>query len=117
MWKMINLYSTFHKLQPELEYRLHSNDLMADQELCIALQCGEDMIYLDYRQKRFSVSEISQGGSCVSIEVDERNLISYIIFGYSAEGAAEAKDSVEHADILQALFPKQQAVFYLTDKF
>lgn len=114
---MINLYSTFHKLQPELEHRLNGNDLMADQELFLTLQCGEDIIYLDYRQKRLSVSGSSQAGSRITIEVDERDLISYIIFGYSAEGAVEAKAPVEHADILQALFPKQQSVFYLTDKF
>ncbi|MEK3903762.1 GNAT family N-acetyltransferase [Paenibacillus sp. FSL R7-0179] len=117
MWKMINLYSTFHKLQPELEQRLNGNDLMAEQELFIALQCGEDRVYLDYRQKRLSVSQSSQAGSRISVEVDERELISYIIFGYNAEGAAEAGAPARHADILQALFPKQQAVFYLTDKF
>lgn len=117
MWKMINLYSTFHKLQPELEHRLNGNDLMAEQELFITLQCGEERICLDYRQKRLSVSGNSQSGSRITIEVDERNLISYIIFGYNAEGAAEAGAPARHTDILQALFPKQQAVFYLTDKF
>lgn len=117
MWKMINLHSTFHKLQPELEHRLNGNDLLAEQELSIALQCGEERICLDYCQKRLTVSGSSQAGSRISIEVDERNLISYIIFGYSTEGTTEAKAPVEHADILQALFPKQQAVFYLTDKF
>lgn len=115
MWKMINLYSTFHKLRPELERRLNDNDWTANQELCIALKCREERICLDYRHKQFSVSEDIPAGSCVSIEVDERNLITYMIFGYPAEGALE--EDAEHADILRALFPKQQAVFYLTDKF
>lgn len=115
MWKMINLHSTFHKLQPELERRLNDNDRTANQELCIALKCGEERICLDYRHQRLSVSEDIPAGSYVSIDVDERNLITYMIFGYPAEGAVE--EAAEHADILRALFPKQQAVFYLTDKF
>lgn len=115
MWKMINLYSTFHKLRPELERRLNDNDWTANQELCIALKCKEERICLDYRHKQLSVSGDIPAGSCVSIEVDERNLITYMIFGYPAEGALE--EDAEHADILRALFPKQQAVFYLTDKF
>lgn len=115
MWKMINLHSTFQKLRPELEHRLNTNNLMADQELYIALQCGEDHIYLDYKQKRLSVSDVSHAESYVEVEVDERNLITYLMFGYNAAG--RAKDSAEQANILQALFPKQQAVFYLTDKF
>lgn len=115
MWKMINLYSTFRKLQPELECRLNGNEFTANQELFIALQCGEDRICLDYRHKRLSVSGEIPAGSYVSIEVDERNLITYILFGYPADGAAE--EEAEHAEILQALFPKQHAVFYLTDKF
>ncbi|MFX3636218.1 MAG: GNAT family N-acetyltransferase [Candidatus Pristimantibacillus sp.] len=115
MWKIINLNSTFQKLQPELENRIIDNDLMAEQELHIKLQCGEDHIYLDYKQKQLSISDVSHAHSYVQIEVDERNLITYMMFGYHAADAD--KDSVEHANLLQALFPKQQAVFYLTDKF
>ncbi|WP_440960238.1 GNAT family N-acetyltransferase [Paenibacillus nitricinens] len=116
MWKMINLSSTFHKLQPELEDRLNRSNIIADQELHIALRSNEDCIYLDYKQKQLSVSDASNHTNpYTSIEVDERELMTYIMFGYNEAGAA--KDSTEQANILQALFPKQQAVFYLTDKF
>ncbi|SDF74774.1 Acetyltransferase (GNAT) domain-containing protein [Fontibacillus panacisegetis] len=116
MWKMINLSSTFHKLQPELEDRLSRSNIIANQDLHIALQCNEDCIYLDYKHKQLSVSDASNHENVyTSIVVDERDLMTYIMFGYNEAGAA--KDSAEHANILQALFPKQQAVFYLTDKF
>lgn len=116
MWKMINLSSTFHKLQPELENRLIHSNPIADRDLHIALQCNGDCIWLDYKQQQLSVSDASNPAhSYTSIEVDERDLMTYIMFGYNEAGAA--KDSTKHANILQALFPKQQAVFYLTDKF
>lgn len=116
MWKMINLSSTFHKLQSELENRLAGDAFTADQELHIALQCKEEVIYLDYKQHRLFISDNSNDThDYTQLEVDERDLMTYIIFGY--QGAAAAEYSAEHADILQALFPKQQAVFYLTDKF
>ena len=116
MWKMINLSSTFHKLQPELEDRLIRSNLLADQDLHIALQCNRECIYLDYKQQVLSVSDAGHPAhSYTSIEVDERDLMTYILFGYNEAGAA--KDSTAHANILYSLFPKQQAVFYLTDKF
>lgn len=116
MWKMINLSSTFHKLQPELADRLNRSSIIADQELHIALQCNENRIYLNYKQNQLSVSDASNHENVyTSIVVDERDLMTYIMFGYNEPEAA--KDSVEHANILRALFPKQQAVFYLTDKF
>ncbi|MOA02761.1 hypothetical protein D3C78_1222280 [compost metagenome] len=116
MWKMINLSSTFHKLRPELEERLNGSDLMAEKELHIALQCNADVVYLDYKQQQLSISDGSHDAQVYTpLEVDERDLMTYIMFGCHGTGAAE--DRIEHADILQVLFPKQQAVFYLTDKF
>jgi predicted acetyltransferase len=112
MWKMINLKSTFHKLQPELEQRLIGHDSIADQSLHIALRCGEDRIYLDYKDKRLSISDVSRPHAYIPLEIDERNLMTAIMFGYQAEDA-----TTEHAAALQALFPKQQAVFYFSDKF
>ncbi|MNJ65700.1 hypothetical protein D3C77_617300 [compost metagenome] len=115
MWKMINLSSTFHKLRPELEERLNGNDLMAEKELHISLQCNADVVYLDYKQKQLSISNANHNAQVYTpLEVDERKLMTYIMFGHEEDAA---KDGAEHADILQALFPKQQAVFYLTDKF
>ncbi|MBO9599815.1 MAG: hypothetical protein J7559_18585, partial [Cohnella sp.] len=70
MWKMINLLSTFRKLQPELEQRLHDNDSVANQTFHVALQCGEDRIYLDYEDKRLTVSDVSRSHAYVPIEVD-----------------------------------------------
>lgn len=112
MWKMINLHSTFRKLQPELEKRLNGNDSIADQQLHIALQCGEDRIFLDYQEKRLAVSDVSQSHTYVPIEVDERSLLTSIMFGYQATDGTK-----DHSHILQAFFPKQQAVFYFADKF
>lgn len=112
MWKMINLTSTFRKLQPELEKRLNGNDAIADQPLRIALRCGEDRIFLDYREQRLSVSDVGHSHAYVPIEVDERSLMTAIVFGYQTEEA-----TADHSRILQALFPKQQAVFYFADKF
>lgn len=112
MWKMINLNSTFKKLQPELEERLHGHASIADHPFHVALQCGDDRIYLDYREKRLTVSDVSQSHPYVPIEVDERNLVTAIMFGYQATAAAK-----DHDRLLQALFPKQQAVYYLADRF
>lgn len=112
MWKLMNLKSTFQKLRPELEKRLIDNESLPDKPLHIALRCGEDRIYLDYKEKRLSISDVSHSQTYVPIAVDERDLMSSIMFGYQAKD--ETKD---HAAVLQALFPKQQSVFYFTDKF
>lgn len=115
MWKMINLSSALHKLQPELENRLRGSALAADQELHIALQCNEEILYMDYKQRQLSISDTGKDAfDYIHLDVDERDLMTCIIFGYNE---ATAGKGAEHAGILQALFPKQQAVFYLTDKF
>lgn len=117
MWKMISLSSAFHKLQPELEDRLRGA-LTADQELHIALQCNEEIIYMDYQQHQLSISDTSKDDfDYTLLDVDERDLMTYIIFGYYEAAAERHVECAEHAGILQVLFPKQQAVFYLTDKF
>lgn len=116
MWKMLNLHATFHKLQSELEERLKRDILAADQELHIALQCNEETVYLDYKQHLLFISKAGKGmHEYTMITLDERDLMTYIIFGYHEP--SEAEKGGEHASILRALFPKQQAVFYLTDKF
>lgn len=115
MWKIINLNSTFHKLQPELEARLRGSALTADQELHVALRCKEQMVYMDYKQHQLSICDTgNEGTDYTQFNVDERELMTYMLFGYY-EAAGE--NGAGHACILQALFPKQQAVFYLTDKF
>lgn len=112
MWKMINLRSSFRKLRPELEQRLQASESIAGQQLHVEIQCGEDQVYLDYAEKRLSVSDAPQSQDYEPIVVDERELMTAILFGYQADDATK-----DHSRILQALFPKQQAVFYLSDRF
>lgn len=108
MWKMINSHSMLQKLQPELQQRL-SGSAYAQQQLRIKLQIGEDEVWLDYANQKLSISEQPNSiPAYETLQLDPYQLISYVIFGC---------DSADQEDLLQALFPKQQAVFYLTDKF
>src|SRR5690606_4325132 len=98
---------------PELQARLNSNEHFSHKALHIELQCGDERIYLDYEQHQLTVSSAcEQANAYQNVAVDERELISYIIFGYCAPAEAD-----ENTSILQVLFPKQNAVFHLTDKF
>lgn len=113
MWKKINFTSTFSKLQPELEARLQRNEHTGKQILQLDLYSGDEHIYLDYKQQQLTISTVcGHDVTYTPIVVDEYKLISYIIWGYD-----EANDEKEASLILQALFPKQHATFYISDRF
>lgn len=132
MWKIINLCSTLQKLQPELQRRLQAysetlskpidgarNDIIHNEQLPsniwhIALQCGSECVYLDYENQHLSVTpESKPAHNYQTITINEKELVTLIIFGYDEQLTLDS----EHNELLQALFPKQQAMFYLTDKF
>ncbi|MCR8657211.1 GNAT family N-acetyltransferase [Paenibacillus endoradicis] len=112
MWKKINFTSTFSKLQPELEARLQRNEHTAAQELHLDLYSGDEHIYLDYKLHQLTISQENVPNTTyIPLVVDELQLIKYIIWGYDeATNGAESR-------ILQALFPKQNATFYFSDRF
>lgn len=116
MWKMINLASIFHKLQPELEARLQQSKKLANKSLHIALHCADESIHLKYEAQQLTIDTAETIGSLTAhyqkVAVDEHRLISYILYGYSDD----AHSGTTH-ELLQALFPKQNAIFYNTDKF
>ena len=73
---------------------------------------------MDYHQHQLSSSGTSKYTfDYILLDLDERDLMTCIIFGYHEAAAERRAECAEHAGILQVLFPKQQAVFYLTDKF
>ncbi|HIW31342.1 MAG TPA: GNAT family N-acetyltransferase [Candidatus Paenibacillus intestinavium] len=120
MWKKINFNSTFTKLQPELEARLQRNEHIATQPLHLDLYSADEHIYLDYEQQKLTISQVSkQDATYIPCVVDEVQLISYIIWGYEAanDGSEEVIVGDEASRILQALFPKQNATFYFSDRF
>lgn len=113
MWKIINYNSTLHKLLPELQSRLNEHEVFSTHTKHIDLHCGEEHFYLDYAQQQLTISEVSNPShTYTAITLDEHDLISYIIFGFP-----QSDEMSEEANILHVLFPKQNAVFYLTDKF
>ncbi|URN92460.1 MAG: GNAT family N-acetyltransferase [Candidatus Pristimantibacillus lignocellulolyticus] len=113
MWKKINFTSTFNKLQPELEARLQHSEQTALQELHLDLCSGDEHLFLDYKHEQLTISQASLPNTTyMSLVVDEIQLIKYIIWGYD-----EANDNSDSFSILQALFPKQNATFYFSDRF
>lgn len=118
MWKFINFDSTFNKLQPQLEARIQANSQYEHQSLHIELQCEEHQLFLDYENGKLSLSNESKAASKpITITVEERDLIAYMMFGYKPNEVANPSLSDEQEDILNLLFPKQHSVFYLTDRF
>ncbi|CAM3904774.1 GNAT family N-acetyltransferase [Cohnella lubricantis] len=120
MWKMIHCRSMLQKLRPELEHRIRSSEY-AEQKLHLELRAGEDRFWLNYADRKLAVSQQADPFAAYeSLQLDPWQLISSVIFGY--EEASGGIDRPRQADsaasaILRTLFPKQQAVFYLTDKF
>ncbi|RIX49336.1 GNAT family N-acetyltransferase [Paenibacillus nanensis] len=115
MWKMIDCRSMFRKLQPELEQRIHHSEF-AHLPLHLELHIGVNRLWLHYRNQRLSISgQPDPGAAYVTLRLDPYRLISSVIFGYQPAEEDEADEAA--SKLLQVLFPKQQAVFYLTDKF
>lgn len=113
MWKMIRLLATFQKLKPELQARLNNTSALSAFHL--ELQCKDETVYLDYENEKLTISAIRrQARNYQTIAVEERRLITYIMFGYQEQ---EHADQLEARSILQALFPVQHAAFYATDNF
>jgi len=113
MWKCINYEAMFIKLLPELQMRLNQSKQYSTKDLHIALHCNGESIYLCYENQTLSIlSNKHKAIDYLSITIEDRELISSIIFGYTG-----STDNEEKLALLQLLFPKQNAVFYMTDKF
>ena len=118
MWKMINLVSIFQKLQPELEARLQKSKALSNKTLHITLHCADEHIHLKYEEQQLTIDSTDNDETDPLtarhqvITVDEHQLISYILYGYN-----DAAYSGMTHKLLQTLFPRQQAIFYATDKF
>lgn len=111
MWKMLNCANLLGKLVPELEKRLQQSRY-AKLQLAIELHVDDELLYLHYDAGKLHLSvDAAVLAERCRIKLGSAQLIEAVIWGYvSAEHN-------ETAELLQALFPKQNAAFYLTDKF
>jgi len=117
MWKIVNLHSLIHKLLPELHARLVNSSLQHD-ELLIQLEIGDACFNLLYKDQTLSIVDTVEQSShieAMTLTFAPEEFIALIFFGGAGEQGNSQRSKEEAVRL--ALFPKQNATFYLTDKF
>ncbi|GGH09746.1 GNAT family N-acetyltransferase [Paenibacillus segetis] len=113
MWKVIRFQPLLAKLAPVFQTRLQENSEYANKPLQIGLKCASQRAYLHYIDGGIAIeSDPRHGIEYLSITLTERDFVSLLIQGYDA-----SIPEVPHSDVLRALFPKQDSVFYNIDRF
>ena len=113
MWKVIGLYPLLKKMTGVFTRRLQQSGEYGNKNCCLRITCGSQHAYLNIASGTVSVELHAQSHIAYNeLELSQEKFITYLF-----QGADEASSMTSHSKLLQALFPKQPFVFYVTDKF
>lgn len=113
MWKVIRFQPLLAKLAPVFAQRLDEAPSFAGKTLELHLICGLHEAFFHYHGRTVAVETVPRSGtSYYKLEWSESEFVRLLL-----QGGANEDGSPEHRQLVQALFPKQNSVFYPTDKF
>ena len=113
MWKVIRFHPLLAKLTSTFQKRLNNSPQYAQESLQLCLECAGQKAYLHYLNEDVSVESNARTGlEYTAIMLNQEEFITLLFQGYD-DSSKEA--SLNH--VLEVLFPKQNSVFYNTDKF
>lgn len=113
MWKIIRLQPMLAKLSPLFSRRLTSRPELVKDGLYVHLTCEGQHAYLHFGNGTASVYD--QPGADVpytELAIHQKDLVALLF-----QGVNESTPQELRTDLIEALFPPQHSVFYLTDKF
>ncbi|GAA0136786.1 hypothetical protein YSY43_36270 [Paenibacillus sp. YSY-4.3] len=120
MWKMIRLAETLQIIKPVLERRLRNESTV---NFRLALSCEEQSALLIYEEEHLTVVVDYDSSRVATLEFRQPELVTMLLHGYNNEMTVELRSEARHqphppmVELLQVMFPIQNSVFYLTDKF
>lgn len=122
MWKMIRLTETLQIMKPVLERRLREESVGSFR---LALRCAEQSALLIYEEEHLAIVANYDSGKAATLEFQQPGLVSMLLHGYNSDITVDYCPGVQlepevHPpvnELLQVMFPFQNSVFYLTDKF
>ncbi|MNI40931.1 hypothetical protein D3C73_951690 [compost metagenome] len=113
MWKIIRFQPLLAKLTSIFQKRLRNSKELAATSIQLCLECAEQQAYVHYSDGQVDIESHARKGMLYShLVVTQEDFISMLFQGIDASSNKELQ-----IDVLQALFPKQNSIFYLTDKF
>jgi len=113
MWKIIRFQPLLAKLASVFQNRLQHCRAYADQTLRIEWECAGQKAYFHYLQGQVAVDPAPrEGNEYVCIRMTQEEFMRLLL-----QGGDESTLGAQHSSLLEALFPKQNPVFYLMDRF
>lgn len=121
MWKIIQLPETLNKLHPLLEQRLQQ---YAIPNFRLAIACKDQSALIVFDQNQLSIfSEFDSHQETIAA-FQQADWVHCLLHGFHPTlpfqlqaGPAQRLTKEEITSIFTALFPVQQSIFYLSDKF
>lgn len=120
MWKIIRLAEALHIMKPVLERRLRHESA---GDFRVALCCEGQSALLIYEEEHLAIATDYDSSKVTTLELRQSELVTMLLHGYNSgmsikQCPGERQDPRPPVDeLLRMLFPAQQALFYLTDKF
>lgn len=120
MWKIIRLAETLQILKPVLERRLRDKSIGSFR---LALRCAGQSALLIYEEEHLAIAANYDSSKAASLELRQPELVTMLLHGYHSEipvddcPGVQVKPHPPVDELLQVMFPFQNSVFYLTDKF
>lgn len=121
MWKIIQLPETLKKLQPVLEQRLQQH---AISDFRLAVACREQSALIVFDRNQLSISSEYDSHQETTAVIQQADWVQCMLHGFHLSlpiqlrpGSAQQLTKKEIDSIFTALFPVQQSIFYLSDKF
>ncbi|OPA73509.1 hypothetical protein BVG16_28170 [Paenibacillus selenitireducens] len=113
MWKIIRFQPLLAKLASVFQIRLQNSRAHADQSLQIEWECAGQRAYFHYLNGQVAVEPAPRAEiEYLRINLTQEEFMHLLLQGYD-ESALEP----QHLSVLEAMFPKQNSVFYLMDRF
>ncbi|WP_234404887.1 GNAT family N-acetyltransferase [Paenibacillus bouchesdurhonensis] len=120
MWKLIRLAETLHILRPVLQRRLQYESVT---DFRLAIACEGQSALLIYEEAHLAVVKDFDSNEVTTLKFRQSEFVSMLFHGYISQMTIEHYPGTRQEphppmdDLLQILFPAQNSVFYLTDKF
>lgn len=109
MWKVLRFEPLFRKLSAVLERRAQSLDGPA----YLHLECAGQQAYLSYADGRLTITGSPEPEKeYIAVELSQETFITMLL-----RGAEACQDPNLQTNLLRTLFPKQNSIYYTTDKF
>lgn len=109
MWKVLRWEALFHKLASVLERRAQS----LSGSVFLHLECAGQHVYLSIENGHLSITGSPRPeANYTTVQLSQKAFITMLL-----RGAEACSDPNLHTDLLRTLFPKQNSIYYATDKF